>query len=245
MNMKILKIEQPQDQYYSRIYYEFIHNEEKHSGVADFSFTAPQDDFLKNHQIMNSNQEEIPASSFPAWLIEKLNNFAFDYIQKENEFINYHRTGDIPSSTYNDYLINYDISNYPKIISTFEDKKGEIIEFRKTGEKLKYVKKKDNQIVRNKYGDALYLSDEEMAEKGLHTEDTCIVAFNSNGESVALASDEFGADGIWVNENYKARGIGLAILELFRSQFSDSRKMGQMTDAGRQLARAYFRRKNL
>jgi len=243
--MKIVKIDQPQTQYYSKMYYEFIYNEQKHNGVADFSFTAPQDSFLKNHQIVNANQEEISISSFPAWLMDKLNDLAFDYIQKENEFINYHRTGDIPSSSYGDFAINYEISNYPKIMSTFEDKAGEIIEFRKTGEKLKYVKKENNEISRDKDGNAIYLSDKEMIEKKLHLEDTCIVAFNSKGESVALASDEFGADGVWVNENYKSRGIGLQILSLFRSQFADSRKMGQMTDAGRQLARAYFRRKNL
>lgn len=243
--MKISKIEQVKNNYFSKIYFTFVYNEESHKANADFSFTAPIEGFLHNFKITNSNDEEIPVESFPSWFIEKISNEAFEYIQKENDFINYHRTGDIPSSAYGDHKIDYRIEQYPKLILTFEDKQGEAIEFRKTGEKLKYVKKVDGEILRDENGNAIYLSEDEMKAKNLHLEDTCIVAFNSKQESVALASDEFGADGIWVNQDYQNRGIGLKILELFRNQFSEYRKMGQMTDAGRQLARAFFRKQNI
>ena len=79
-----------------------------------------------------------------------------------------------------------------------------------------------------------------MKEKNLNIYNTSIVAFNEKEESVGLASDEFGADGIWVNKDYQRRGIGVELLKYFREQFPEDRKIGQMTSQGMDLVSAYF-----
>lgn len=165
-----------------------------------------------------------------------------EFYEKELKFMQHHFTGFIGNEAYKTYLINYKISAYPKLLKSFVDKAGETIELRQDGSINKYVKKDENdEICRDNQGLALYLSDEEVLKRGLPLYSTTIVAFNSSQESVGLASDEFGADGIWVNPNYQNRGIGLALLTTFRTQFSEDRQMGQMTEAGMHLARMYYR----
>lgn len=86
----------------------------------------------------------------------------------------------------------------------------------------------------------MYLNEEEMKNKKLNLYNTSVVAFNEKEESVGLASDEFGADGIWVNESYQRRGIGTELLKYFREQFPEDRKIGQMTSQGMELVSSYF-----
>lgn len=86
------------------------------------------------------------------------------------------------------------------------------------------------------------LTPEEVKEKGLPETETTVVALNEAGEPIGWASDEFGSDGIWVVDEYQRKGIGTELLDLFRSQYASDRQLGQMTDAGAELARAYHRR---
>jgi ribosomal protein S18 acetylase RimI-like enzyme len=164
--------------------------------------------------------------------------------EKESDFIKHHYTGFIGSHAYKDYLIKYAVTKYPVVLKTFLDKTGETITLRQSGEKLKYCLHDDKteDIVRDERGELVYQTDEQLLAKGCPLYDTAIVAFNEKEESVALASDEWGADGIWVNPNYQNRGIGVEILTAFRSQFPEDRKMGQMTESGITLAKAYYRK---
>jgi ribosomal protein S18 acetylase RimI-like enzyme len=168
----------------------------------------------------------------------------------EDEFMKYHNTGFIPSNAYDGYQkadgLNWiKKDKYPILHSSkqFGDK---TIEFKQSGEKNKYVKTspdKDgwDEILRDEKGNAIYLSDEEALEKGYKLYDTSIVAFDGD-LAIGLASDEWGADGIWVIGTYQRLGIGLYLLSEFRKQFPESRKIGQMTNAGDSLSRAYFRK---
>lgn len=213
---------------------EFLLNEQYGKVILDFEITNPQNNNIISESNITMDQK---ASLFKALFIP-----LHEYYEKERLFIQYHFTGFISGDVYKQYTIDYSIDRFPKPLLSFTDKSGEVIELRQENEKLKYVKKdKNNEIVRDKDGLALYLSDEEVLEKKLLLYSPTIVAFNSNQKSVGLASDEFGADGIWVNSDYQNRGIGLVLLTEFRKQFSDDRQMGQMTASGINLARMYYR----
>lgn len=177
-------------------------------------------------------------------LKQVFNEFKLE-LEKEKEFLSFHKTGTIRDDHYSDIEIRDNLDRYPILLKQFEDKSGEIIELRQTGQKNKYVKKDDSdEILRDSNGNCLYLSEDEMNKKGLALFDTTIGAFNSKGQRIGYASDEFGADGVMVNSAYQKRGIGLELLIEFRKQFSDDRKMGQMTSLGVKLAKSYFKKTN-
>lgn len=162
----------------------------------------------------------------------------------EDDFVQYHRTGFIPSSAYQKYKTKEGMdwltkAKHPELYSTkqFGDK---TIEFRKSGEKLKYVKWIGDDIARDSSGQPVYLSDEEMIAKGYPLTDTSIVAFDGD-EAIGWASNEFGADGVWVVDEYQGLGIGTYLLSEFRKQFPEGRKIGQMTNAGEKMTRSYYR----
>jgi len=163
----------------------------------------------------------------------------------EAEFIDYHKTGHIREGTYEQYekdLSWLKKSENPVLYKKVEIKGGEKLELRKSGEKLKYVKTdKSGEILRDNKGMALMQSDAEIKKKGLPTHDTCIVAFNSKGEAVGYASDEFGATGVYVLKEYQNKGLGLKLLTEYRKQVKPERRLGQMTPSGESLARKYYR----
>lgn len=165
-------------------------------------------------------------------------------ICNEEVFIEYHKTGYIQEGTYDQYekdLPWIKKNEHPILYKTITVNDEEL-ELRKSGEKLQYVKTdKSGEILRDKKGMALYLSDAEMEKKELPTHDTCIVAFNKKGEAVGYASDEFGATGVYVLKAYQHKGVGLELLTEYRKQFKPERRLGQMTPSGEQLARKYFR----
>lgn len=161
-------------------------------------------------------------------------------IVNEEAFVSYHYTGAIQEDAYQNYRIKYDKEQYSLLIKEVQDNQGKLIELRKTGEKLKYVKWVDNEIARDELGLALMRTDDEILADNLPLYDTAIVAFCGD-ESVGLVADEFGSDGVWVNPEFQRRGIGTILITEFRKQFSDSRKMGQMTAAGIKLARSYYK----
>lgn len=211
------------------------------------------EDLLNDNQVYESLeifQNEIPKDlikDFSESEKVKIINNIFQIIQsefkKELEFIQHHLTGTIPESAYRENIIEYDIKAYPRVIDTYITPMGEKIELRQSDEKLKYVKKnEEGDIIRDEKGLALFLTEEEMDQKGYNKYSTTILAFNEQEKSIGLASDEWGADGIWVNQDYQKQGIGLTLLTAFRKQFPESRIMGQMTYAGRNLARSFFRK---
>ena len=165
--------------------------------------------------------------------------------ESEEDFLKYHYTGYIDSNAYKDYEktggLSWvgDTSKYPALLET-KQFNNLTIEFRQTGNKLQYVKTNDDGIVRDQKGLATYISDQEIQERGLNTHDTSIAAFHNN-VPIALASNEWGADGIWVEKEYQQQGIGTYLLHIFRQQFNPDRQIGQMTPAGYEMAKSYYR----
>jgi hypothetical protein len=164
----------------------------------------------------------------------------------EKEFLKYHYTGHIPQHAYDDYatvdgLSWLKIDRYQTLLGTM-NVDGERLEFRKSNEKIKYTKIDNNgEVMRDSQGLALMMSDEEIAAKGYHIYETTIVVFNEAKQAVGLASDEWGADGIWVVNAYAKKGVGRVLLRELRKQFKSKRKIGQMTDAGQNMSLAYYR----
>jgi hypothetical protein len=167
-------------------------------------------------------------------------------------FIDYHKTGTIQEQAYKDYEKTGGLSwlggkeKKPLLVAT-KNIDGEAIEFRQSGEELKYTQRDPKDPdgfdhLRDDKGNLTYMTQKQMKEKGLPIYETSIVAYNEKGEPIGLASNEFGADGIWVEKRYQKKGIGSTILHLFRKQFKPGRKMGQMTGSGQSLARAYHKK---
>ena len=163
-------------------------------------------------------------------------------------FIDYHRTGGIAPNAYEQYETMEGISwlggkeKHPIFVKKqrFGD---EEIEFRKSGEEVFYVKMDEQEeVVRDKEGNVVYLSPEEIKERGLPETDSTITAFNEAGQPIGWVSSEFGADGVWVVKEYQGRGIGTDLLYEFRKQFPSKRRIGQMTPQGMDMTKAYHRR---
>lgn len=165
-----------------------------------------------------------------------------------SNFMGYHNTGFISESAYEKYRTKEGVSwlgkieEYPRLIKS--KKYGdEIIEFRSSNEPLQYVKvDSEGEIVRDSRGLAIMQSEEEMKQKGLPLIETIIVAFNSNKEPIGWAADEFGADGVFVIDEYQGKGIGTDLLYEFRKQFKSRRRIGQMTNKGRGMTIKYHKK---
>jgi GNAT superfamily N-acetyltransferase len=165
----------------------------------------------------------------------------------QQDFLNYHYTGFISSDAYSSYKTKEGLDwlkkqNYPVL---YEEKvfDGVPVEFRKTGKKLQYAKQDPNNkfgLLRNPDGDLIYMTDEEIKKEGLPTHDQTIVAFVGD-DAIGWASNEFGATGVWVIDKYQGKGIGTYLLKEFRKTMKPEHKMGQMTQAGIELTKAYHR----
>jgi len=160
----------------------------------------------------------------------------------EDDFIKYNKTGEINDNVYenNDFDI-FKVGNYPNVIRTYNTKKGDI-EFRQSGEVLRYVKTNtDGNIVYDENGMAAYLSKEDMLKNGLLLHDASVMAFTEDGVNIGFSSNEFGADGVFVKSEYQKLGIGTELLHELRKQFNNpNRKIGQMTSYGEKMARSYY-----
>jgi len=164
----------------------------------------------------------------------------------QQEFIDYHYTGGISSDAYQSYKTVKGMSwikkeKYPALHSTkqFGPKK---IEFRQSGEKQKFYKYDNSKsdYFRDENNNLIPLTDEEIRDKGKNLYDETIIAFDGD-TAVGMVSNEWGADGLWVVEDYQRLGIGTYLLTEFRKQFKPGRKMGQMTPAGAEFARKYHK----
>lgn len=181
----------------------------------------------------------------PAGMKRGKDNKCHPFMKSEEAFIEYHKTGYIEDSAYKrtEQDMSYcTLERHPVLYKKIILGNGEVIELRKTGEKLAYVKTDANgEIVRDVQGHHLELSDAEIRAKGLKEYDTGIVAFNKQGICVGHANDEWGATGVFVLMPYQKKGLGLTLLREYRSQYPLERRLGQMTFAGEQLSRAWYR----
>ena len=167
----------------------------------------------------------------------------------EDEFVDYHRTGYIAPDSYDSYKTPKGMDwikkeKHPVLhsIKQFGDK---TIEFRQSGEKLKYTQYDPNaeweyEHLRDSNGELIYMTDEQMIEKGYPLYDTSIAAFDGD-VAIGFVSNEFGTDGVWVVDDYQGLGIGTYLLSEHRKYFSSDRKIGQMTPAGEKMTRSYYR----
>jgi GNAT superfamily N-acetyltransferase len=169
-----------------------------------------------------------------------------------DDFFQHHYTGQIPSHAYEQYEKDGGLAwlgsktKYPKLLNT-KQYGPYLVEFRQRDTKLQYVKYDDNddlKILRDEKGMALYLSPEEMKAKGYRETDETIAAFVGD-TPIGLASNEFGAVGVWVEAKYQKLGIGSDLLVMYmednHSKFIAGKgKIGQMTNAGRNMTYAAY-----
>lgn len=162
-----------------------------------------------------------------------------------DEFMGLHRTGYIPSNVYEQYRDIQGLAwlgaqtDYPVFVASLGTRHGEVA-LRQRGERNLYVAHDANgEILRDGQGLALYLSEEEVGERGWAAHDQTIVAFFDD-VPIGLVSNEWGAVGAWVAERYQRCGIGTALVRLYL-EATPSARLGQMTTAGAALARAVHR----
>jgi GNAT superfamily N-acetyltransferase len=171
---------------------------------------------------------------------------------EEDDFLKHHYTGFIGSDAYTNYGKKGGLSwlgkksKYPVLLD--KKKMGEFdVEFRQTGERNVYCKRTDddNNYVRDQSGNLVHLTPNEIKEKGYPEFDTTVVAFVED-DPIGLASNEFGAVGVWVEGPYQKRGIGTELLEKHIEQRPDVKsgksKIGQMTHSGQLMTKKYFRK---
>lgn len=169
----------------------------------------------------------------------------------QDRFLRHHYTGFIRSDAYKQYEKEGGLgwlgkkSKYP-IVLTQGGFGPYSVEFRTSGEESRYVKDNDKgDIMRDEKGEPIYMSADEIKAAGLPALDTTIVAYVED-KPIGLASNEFGAVGIWVEGPYQKFGIGTALLEMhldMRPRVKTGKsKIGQSTNAGLNLMRAYHRK---
>jgi len=166
-------------------------------------------------------------------------------------FLKHHYTGHIGSNVYRQYQAEGGLgwlgskSKYPILLH--RGKYGPFdVEFRQSGETSVYCKNDaDGNLVRDEKGNPVYMTPEEVKSAGLPDKDTMIVAF-VNDKPVGLASNEFGAVGVWVEGPYQRVGIGTDLMAMHIEQRPRIKagigKIGQATDAGISLMKAYHRK---
>jgi len=191
-------------------------------------------------------------------LLRRRKNAASDEVERaeankfedENAFLNHHYTGSVPSNAYSgkEMFSWQKLEKYPKLLKKVKLKDGTEVELRQEGTENRYTywnledyERTGDGHRRDENGDLVYMTPEEIAEKGYPQFDTAIMAFNDKGECVGQASDEWGADLVAVREDYQGKGLGTILLTEFRRQYKNVRQMGQMTGAGRSLAKSYYR----
>jgi GNAT superfamily N-acetyltransferase len=166
----------------------------------------------------------------------------------KEDFMNHNYTGGLASNTYEKTVApgamasRFKKSRYPELLSKEQCGPYEV-EFRQSGEVLKYVAHDSNGEILRNGNDIVYMTPEEIKRENLPEKDTTIVAFVGD-KAVGIASNEWGAVGIWVDTQYHRAGIGTALLEKHVEQRptlkSGIGKLGQMTQAGYGMTQKYY-----
>ena len=170
------------------------------------------------------------------------------YEGDKHAFMKHHYTGHIPTSAYARSEAEGGLSwlgeksKYPVLLAS--GKYGNFdVEFRQSGEELKYTKSEGDTYLRDKSGELVYMSPEEVKAANLPEKDTTVVAF-VNDTPVGFASNEFGAVGVWVEKPYQKSGIGVELMDMHiqqRPTFQTKRGViGQMTIAGQSMTGKYY-----
>jgi hypothetical protein len=169
----------------------------------------------------------------------------------QDAFLRHHYTGFIGSSAYSQYEKEGGLSwlgkksKYPVLLH--HGKYGQFdVEFRQTGDVNRYTKTDANgDIVRNANGIAMEMTPEEIKAEGLAEHDETIVAFVGD-KPIGFASNEFGAVGVWVEGAFQKVGIGTDLMDMhiqLRPRVAAGKsKIGQATNAGISLMKAYHRK---
>jgi len=177
----------------------------------------------------------------------------YPFMKDLKSFMDYHYTGFINPNFYEQYNTKNGVSwlkkkEHPILHKKIVLKNGETVELRKSGEKLQYSDWSEKKYQRTgdghrrkRNGDVINMSDKKIREKGLPTHDTSIVAFDKYGDAIGWASNEFGADGVWVINKFQRLGLGSQLLTELRKQFKPTRRMGQMTPGGFELVKKYYK----
>jgi GNAT superfamily N-acetyltransferase len=87
---------------------------------------------------------------------------------------------------------------------------------------------------------AVSLTDEEAIAKGYPLYDADIAAFVGD-RPVGFASNEFGAAGVWVVNEFQRQGLGTYLLKEFMRLNPQIKHIGQMTSSGEKMTRALHR----
>lgn len=170
------------------------------------------------------------------FLVERARQFA-----NAEEFLAYHYLGFIPSSAYEEKTYFMKRENYPELVVAMRVGRS-TIEFRRSGEKLKYVAHDENgEILRDSEGWALYMSDDEVLANGWPLYDTTIAVFDGE-RNIGHVGDSFGATEVFIDPEYQRKGIGTEALLIYLRQYGYERRLGQMTAAGENLTRSLYRR---
>jgi len=157
-------------------------------------------------------------------------------------FLKNHQTGYIQPEAYDRIDFNWPkYDKYPVLLKTITLNDGTPIEFRQSGEALGYTKHDENgEIVRDEHGIALSMTPEEIKAAGLRLVEPTIMLFDKEHKCAGYASDEWGADGVFIRPDMRNKGLGTELLTEFRKQFKPERRMGQMTPAGMALTKKYY-----
>ena len=176
--------------------------------------------------------------------------------QTQNDFMAQQYTGHIQSDAYKQYGTSEGIwfikkEKYPILVDTLNIDNQQV-EVRQDDEHLKYTKwgprrfkfgddEWDGEdIMRDEKGLALYLTDDEAAAKGYPIKSANLAAFVGD-VPIGYASNEFGAIGIWVVNNWQRKGLGTYLSKKFMDLNPRLNQIGQMTDAGKNLAKSVHR----
>lgn len=164
-----------------------------------------------------------------------------------DEFMKHHNTGFIGSRAYKQYETSEGINfvrpeDYPEHYATVNFG-GIDVEIRRDNKPNKYVAHDENdEILRDSQGHAVYLTPEQVKEKGYASVDGGLAAF-VNGVPVGYASNEFGSTGVWVVKNMQGKGLGKYLLKEFRKTHDTigNNEIGQMTEGGYNLTKSYHK----
>lgn len=165
----------------------------------------------------------------------------------EKEFLDYHHTGHIRSDAYEQYRTSEGLDfiskdRYPIFLRKVKINNQDI-EIRAEQEKLRYAKKDaDGEYIRDEKGMVVFTTEQENIENNLPTFLYSIAAFVDENP-IGFVSDEWGATGVFVVNKYQNLGIGSILLHEFMrlNPHRKTRRLGQMTSAGVNLARKYYR----
>lgn len=117
------------------------------------------------------------------------------------------------------------------------------IEIRAHEEKLRYAKKDSNgEYLRDDKGMVIFTTEQENSENNLPSVLYSVAAFVDN-DPIGFVSDEWGATGVFVVNKYQKLGVGSLLLREFMqlNPHRKTKRLGQMTSAGVNLARKYYR----